>query len=133
MMRRHRQTRWSFAVASLVVMAFGAVASAQDIYRWTDEKGVVHFGNAPAGVKQNMGSVGPKLTEDDRFCRQQALKKCNEGDIFGPEADQDIRVWNDFATQSWKECRDETVRTCLLWRRQEKERQRKLQMQGQAQ
>ncbi len=29
----------------------GSIAVGQGIYRWTDERGVVHFGNAPPGGK----------------------------------------------------------------------------------
>jgi hypothetical protein len=47
-MNRHRSTAVLAALAALVVAAPAALGG--DVYTWTDENGVVHYGDRPTGV-----------------------------------------------------------------------------------
>jgi Domain of unknown function (DUF4124) len=47
-MKRQKSTACALALAAIAAAAPGAVA-AGDIYKWTDENGVVHFGDRPSG------------------------------------------------------------------------------------
>lgn len=47
-----------FAALALVLLA--PLASAQQVYKWTDDKGVVHYGSSlPSAAEQSRAKVGP--------------------------------------------------------------------------
>ncbi|MGH8194483.1 MAG: DUF4124 domain-containing protein, partial [Woeseiaceae bacterium] len=48
-MKRLNSTACALALAALAAAAPGVVA-AGDIYKWTDDNGVVHFGDRPSGA-----------------------------------------------------------------------------------
>lgn len=56
----------------------GSSAEAQQIYRWTDETGKVHFGNQPPPGQKNVETKGREQSGTELECEGEVRKECQE-------------------------------------------------------
>ncbi len=67
----------AIALLGALVLA-GSVVSAQQIYRWTDESGKVHFGNQPPPGSKNLETTGRERGEVELECEAAAKGACQQ-------------------------------------------------------
>jgi Domain of unknown function (DUF4124) len=56
-------------ITFLLLSSLSLAAQAADLYKWTDEKGQVHYGDAPAGQEKKVEKIQPlgvDLTDEQR-------------------------------------------------------------------
>lgn len=86
-------------LATCVVFAFGAAqtATAQQVYRWVDEKGIVHYADTPPPEKKGLERVNvrtagaAKLTPEELAAAEAAEKGSPENAQAAKQAEADAK------------------------------------------
>lgn len=65
-------------LAAAIAGALGGEAGAQQIYRWTDETGKVHFGNQPPPGTKNLEAKDREKSDTEMECEGEVRGKCQE-------------------------------------------------------
>jgi len=92
---------------ALLFVSSTPYAEAQQIYRWTDENGTVHFGNQPPPDAADVEARGRKKSGIEVECETAAKKACGEyldryGRWYNSEAYRDCVSYNVNRCQKYK-------------------------------
>jgi len=87
-------------------MSLTVPAGAQEIYKWTDENGNLHFGTAPAGTVKGLQAENRKKSAAELECEVSARRDCGrEIEARNPSGDA-------LSPNAMTECVEEHLKTC---------------------
>ncbi|MDX2169172.1 MAG: DUF4124 domain-containing protein [Deltaproteobacteria bacterium] len=108
------RTAWRLvaAIGCLTAVGFSAGASAQEIYKWTDAEGKVHFGNAPPpGARDVAANGGGEVSSAEAACQAKARQACTRQ--YGTTFERSVKG----SSESERYCRESQYQTCMQYAR----------------
>lgn len=111
--------RWSLALTILLILVGWSHLSA-DVYRWTDSKGTIHYGNRPPADGRNVKLLFKEITADSDAGRQELESGQANTEVILKELDEELRREAEARKQEQAESKTSLTRQELIAREKEK-------------